>query len=52
MPGVPGLVQVCAGCEGGGGPLAALLGLSMGAPVGYLDPYLQVFFWKNSYLDL
>ena len=23
------------------------LGLSMGAPVGYLDPYPQVFFWKK-----
>ena len=28
------------------------LGLSMGAPVGYLDPYPQVLFWKKSYLDL
>jgi hypothetical protein len=28
------------------------VGLSMGAPAGYLDSYPQVFSGKNSYLDL
>ena len=28
------------------------VGLSTGAPAGYLDPYPQVFSEKNSYLDL
>jgi hypothetical protein len=28
------------------------LGLSTGAPAGYLDPYPQVFLEKISYLDL